>query len=1315
MTQKIQAEMSTDVALNTLKASQSLKSLNAVISSTKNAWKSQEVALKSTGEYLKAAEVRYKGLGDSIKAQEAKIESLREKQKGLDVTTKDGAASYLKYQKDIDSATTQLKSMEAQQTRAKTSLEYQKSGLASLQTEYKQITTVSHSYVERLKAEGKQQEANKAQMTGYKDSISNLNKQLVAQEKELSRIATESGKDSSAYKTQQTRVNETATAIANQKRQQDILLSAIEKSKGKTSEYEAQLSTLKKSFEVTSNAISTHVSRLKAEGKEYEANVAQLKGVSETRSSLTSQYKLQIQQLANLSTAQTRDEEAISKQKISIEKTKASMAELNNQEKSLKASIDEHNSGLVKLQQEYTAAARANQAYVNRLEAEGKRQDANKAKMDGYKSSIGNLNEQLSKQSAELDKIAAASGKDSDAWRTQKVRVDETATALAKTKTSMSELDGEMKKANPSVFTRIKSAIEGTNKQAEKTPSLFKKIVGGGLVTNAISNGFSSLTSAMKTTISSGLDLAEAGEKSAAAWSAMNKSAGDVKSLGSQVSDLNTKSGLTIATIGGMQKTIDTMTHGNTQMTENITAGVTAIGTASRMSGDQISALSKSMTRVVASGSLTSAALARMEKQAPALGAQLAKAAGVSQDAFAKMVASGKVSSTDFLNLVSKAGKNSGDVYKEFGKTAEGAKAQAAASWDQLKKKMATPLLEVKNTGMSELASLMSSPVVQNAATALGKGLAYVGEKAKDMLAYVSAHKSDVTGIATDLWNIAKIAGSYVWDSAKVIIKDIAGWLGVGGKNAKSMKDPLGTVHDILDKIVKNKSGIKTTVKVLAGLWATKKVLEFAGAVGTVYDKLKKLGESGLGSKVASTLTTSMKSAGGFSNLSTGSKVATVAAGAGVVASAGVDIAKAFTDKSSTAKYKDVGKGIGTAIGGGIGLYFGGPLGAALGASIGKVVGGYGGKAAQTFVKGWNAKKRPTNSWLAGIGFDANKSLSPMIKGFASLWKSISSSPLFKTLGKLFTTTFKNVWNTAKTYFKYIEAVFKSGFNIFKSVFKLGLDLIDGNWKNVWKDIKNVVKSVWSGIKSVVGAGIGLIKSVIHTGLSAISGVFKAVWGGIKSVVGNVVDWVAGHIKSVWGGLSGIVSGVFNGIKNAILHPIQTAKSLLGGLVSAIKGLFHFKISLPHIPLPHFSISGSMNPLNWIKHHTLPKIGIKWYANGGLIDAPTLLSATGNRFAIGGEAGPEMVVPLSASKASRAWQLLGQAVQAINKNQSSPVQLQPSADNSDIIAAINALGVLLTKLSFNVQIGDDQFYPTVAPKIKQYNDRQNSFRAAWQD
>ena len=1063
MAQKVQAEMGTEVALNTVKAETSLKSLNAVISSTKAAWKSQEVALKSTGEYLKAAETRYKGLGDSIKAQESKIESLRDKQKGLDVTTKDGAESYLKYQKDIDSATTQLKSLEAQQTRAKSSLEYQKSGLAGLQTEYKQITTVSNSYVERLKAEGKQQEANKAQMVGYKDSISNLNKQLEAQEKELARVASESGKDSAA-------------------------------------------------------------------------------------------------------------------------------------------------------------------------------------------------------------------------WRTQKVRVDETATALAKAKTSMSELDGEMKKANPSVFSRIKTAIEGTNKQAEKTPSLFKKIVAGGLVTNAISNGFSSLASAMKSTISSGLDLAEAGEKSAAAWSAMGKSASDVKSLGSQVSDLTTKSGLAISTIGGMQKTIDTMTHGNTQMTENITAGVTAIGTASRMSDDQISALSKSMTRVVASGSLSSAALARLEKQAPALGAQLAKAAGVSQDAFAKMVASGKVSSTDFLNLVSKAGKNSGEIYKEFGKTAEGAKAQLGAGWDQLKKKMAAPLLDVKNTGMESLSSLLTSPVVQNAATSLGKGLSYIANMTKKGLDYISAHKKDVTGIASDLWDISKVAGAEVWSIAKTTIKDIAGWLGVGGKNAKSMKDPLGTVHDILDKIAKNKDGIKGTVKVLAALWVTKKVLTFAGSLLRVYDNLKKLSETALFSKIAANFSK-------FANSKLGTATAVVTIAYDAVSDI-KDLTKAFSKGGTVGqKFHSVGETAGTAIGGGIGFFFGGPLGAAVGASIGKVVGGWAGTATKKFTDGWNAKAKPKD-WLGKLGFDAHKGATSIGKWWSGIQtQNDKANAKMNKQQAAANKKFKKSW--------------------------------DGFWgkvgdktRSTWSDVKKHVSDGLSSIQSKSKRGMSSVKSHISDAWTAVKSKTSSTWSSIKSKVGGVVDWVSSHVKGGWSGLGGVVGRIFGSVGNAIVHPIKTAKSLLAGLVNGIKGLFNFRIRLPHIPLPHFSLSGSFNPLKG----KIPHLSVNWYANGGLINTPTLLSAAGNRMAIGGEAGPEMVVPLSASKASRAWQLLGQAVQQINASQSSAqTQVAPQADNSDLIAAINALGVLMTKLSFRLQIGDDQFYPTVAPKIDSYNKRQNSFRTSWQD
>ncbi|MFK5261271.1 tape measure protein, partial [Lactiplantibacillus plantarum] len=78
------------------------------------------------------------------------------------------------------------------------------------------------------------------------------------------------------------------------------------------------------------------------------------------------------------------------------------------------------------------------------------------------------------------------------------------------------------------------------------------------------------------------------------------------------------------------------------------------------------------------------------------LGAQLAKAAGVSQESFAKMVADGKIKSNDFMNLVYKVGTTSRSTFDQFGKTSEGALAQLSGSWTSIKAKMAAPLLDVK-------------------------------------------------------------------------------------------------------------------------------------------------------------------------------------------------------------------------------------------------------------------------------------------------------------------------------------------------------------------------------------------------------------------------------------------------------------------------------------------------------------------------------------------------------------------------------------------------------------------------------------------
>lgn len=48
--------MATSIALDTLKATNSLRGLNDAVTSVKNAWKAQEAAAKSSGDYLKASQ-----------------------------------------------------------------------------------------------------------------------------------------------------------------------------------------------------------------------------------------------------------------------------------------------------------------------------------------------------------------------------------------------------------------------------------------------------------------------------------------------------------------------------------------------------------------------------------------------------------------------------------------------------------------------------------------------------------------------------------------------------------------------------------------------------------------------------------------------------------------------------------------------------------------------------------------------------------------------------------------------------------------------------------------------------------------------------------------------------------------------------------------------------------------------------------------------------------------------------------------------------------------------------------------------------------
>ena len=213
-----------------------------------------------------------------------------------------------------------------------------------------------------------------------------------------------------------------------------------------------------------------------------------------------------------------------------------------------------------------------------------------------------------------------------------------------------------------------------------------------------------------------------------------------------------------------------------------------------------------------------------------------------------------------------------------------------------------------------------------------------------------------------------------------------------------------------------------------------------------------------------------------------------------------------------------------------------------------------------------------------------------------------------------------------------------------------------------------------------VSFAISSIMSLMATIGPAIGGVIAAV-GPIALVIAGVVaagialykNWdlvkakasaLANSVVASFNSLKARVAAIFNAVKTAITKPIQTAVNLVRSGINKIKSIINgAKLKLPKIKLPHFTISGkfSLNP------PSIPKVGVKWYATGGIFDSPTIAGI--------GEAGPEAVVPLDT-----LWNKLDRIADAsTGDNVTINVYASPGMDVKELAAAVEQRIVALQK------------------------------------
>lgn len=253
------------------------------------------------------------------------------------------------------------------------------------------------------------------------------------------------------------------------------------------------------------------------------------------------------------------------------------------------------------------------------------------------------------------------------------------------------------------------------------------------------------------------------------------------------------------------------------------------------------------------------------------------------------------------------------------------------------------------------------------------------------------------------------------------------------------------------------------------------------------------------------------------------------------------------------------------------------------------------------------------------------------------------------------TTAISNVasaaWNaissTASSLWEGIKGTIGSKIDAAKEKVSTATSAITSVASSAWSSVSSTASSLWNTISSTVSSKISAASSAVSSATSTITSVASSAWSSVsstassqwesirstissklssaKSTVSSLMSGITSTMSSGLSSALSTVSGKFSSIYSTISSKMSAARDAVGNAISALKSKFNFSWSLPHLKLPHVSISGSFS----INPPSVPHFGISWYKDGGILTRPTIFGAAGNNLLAGGEAGAEAVVPLA--------------------------------------------------------------------------------------
>lgn len=172
-----------------------------------------------------------------------------------------------------------------------------------------------------------------------------------------------------------------------------------------------------------------------------------------------------------------------------------------------------------------------------------------------------------------------------------------------------------------------------------------------------------------------------------------------------------------------------------------------------------------------------------------------------------------------------------------------------------------------------------------------------------------------------------------------------------------------------------------------------------------------------------------------------------------------------------------------------------------------------------------------------------------------TVWNAIKEffSQVWEAIKTIFSTVFEVIKTLVTTYFNLYKAIIQTVFNTVKTVIT-----------TIWEAIKGVFTTVFNVIKTLVTTYFNIYKTIIQTALTIIQTVITTVWNTIKTVITTVLNAIKTIFSTVWnaiktiisavvGAIKGLITGDFTAVKNSITTIMNTIKSTISTIWNTIK------------------------------------------------------------------------------------------------------------------------------------------------------------------